>query len=190
MRVFLDSWAERCLPKDQRRCQFKKALVLKYFSEGDLTEDQGDASKVMLSFLLMQHIQPVTSCDGALPLAMRTYSQIEKESLAPVLGMERNHQYVFVKKVILQADQKPLIVFMQEPVASAPKRLERTFVATEAVSLRDTLQAYERYATSRHSFKNLHEGLRALLHRSWNQTHLCQTLSLRSKPPIQANLEK
>ena len=120
----------------------------------------------MLSFLLMQHIQPVTSCDGALPLAMRTYSQIEKESLAPVLGMERNHQYVFVKKVILQADQKPLIVFMQEPVASAPKRLERTFVATEAVSLRDTLQAYERYATSRHSFKNLHEGLRALLHRS------------------------
>ena len=157
MRVFLDSWAERCLPKDQRRCQFKKALVLKYFSEGDLTEDQGDDSKVMLSFLLMQHIQPVTSCDGALPLAMRTYSQIEKESLAPVLGMKRNHQYVFVKKVILQTDQKPLIVFMQEPVASAPKRLERTFVATEAVSLRDTLLAYERYATSRHSFKNLHE---------------------------------
>lgn len=103
----------------------KKALVLKYFSEGDLTEDQGDASKVMLSFLLIQHIQPVTSCDGALPLAMRTYSQIEKESLSPVLGMERNHQYVFVKKVILQTDQKPLIVFMQEPVASAPKRLER-----------------------------------------------------------------
>ena len=48
------------------------------------------------------HGQPVTSKSGALPMAERQYSQIGKEFLAFVVGKERNHQYVFGKKVILQ----------------------------------------------------------------------------------------
>ena len=38
--------------------------------------------------------------------------------------MEHNHQYVFVKKVILQTDQKALVLIMPKPLASAPKKLE------------------------------------------------------------------
>ena len=35
--------------------------------------------------------------------------------------MERNQQYVLAKKVILRTDQKPLVFFIHEPQASAPK---------------------------------------------------------------------
>ena len=46
---------------------------------------------------------------------------------------------------------------MQKSPASAPKKLERPFVATSTVWVRDTLQAWEGYAISRHSAKSLHE---------------------------------
>ena len=42
----------------------------------------------------------------------------------PVFGTEHNHQYVFVKKVILRTDQKALVFIIQKPLASAPKKLE------------------------------------------------------------------
>ena len=46
---------------------------------------------------------------------------------------------------------------MQKSPASAPEKLERPFVATSTVWVRDTLQAWEGYAISRHSAKSLHE---------------------------------
>ena len=98
----------------------KKPPVLNYFNESGLAEGQGDASKDGLGFLLLQHGQRVTSRSGALPVAERQYSQIGKEFLAFVVGKERNHQYVFGKKVILQT----------------------AFVATLAVWLQDTPQRF------------------------------------------------
>ena len=118
MRVDLDSWVKRCLQKIKDAV--KKPPVLKYFNESGLAEGQGDASKDGLGFLLLQHGQQVTSRSGALPVAERQYSQIGKEFLAFVVGKERNHQYVFGKKVILQT----------------------TFVATLEVWLQDTPQRF------------------------------------------------
>lgn len=100
--------------------KIKDHQLLKYFSESGPAEGQGDASKDGLGFLLLQHGQPVTSRSGALPVAERQYSQIGKEFLAFVVGKERNHQYVFGKKVILQT----------------------AFVATLAVWLQDTPQRF------------------------------------------------
>ena len=65
-----------------------------------------------------------------------------------------NHQYA-----CLWTDQKPQTFFMRKLPASAPKKLERPFVATSAVWLWDTLQAWEGYAISRHSTKRLHGAL-------------------------------
>lgn len=98
-----------------------KAPVLKYFSESDLPKNLGDASKDALGFVQMQHGKPVTSVRRALTVAERRYSKIEKELFCPILGMERNQKYLLAKKVILVTDQKPLIFFMHEPKASAPK---------------------------------------------------------------------
>ena len=58
-------------------------------------------------------------------MAEQNYSQIEKELLAQVFGMEHNHQYVYGRKVVLWTDHKPLEVIATKPLASAPKRLQR-----------------------------------------------------------------
>ena len=55
-----------------------KAPVLNYFSKSDQTGGQDDASKDGFGFLLMQHGQPVTYRSGALSMAERKYSQVEK----------------------------------------------------------------------------------------------------------------
>ena len=55
-----------------------KAPVLSYFSKSDPTRGQEDASKDGFCFLLMQHGQPVTCRSGALSVAERKYSQVEK----------------------------------------------------------------------------------------------------------------
>ena len=68
--------------------------------------------------------------------------------------LSNHHQYA-----CLWTDQKPQTFFMRKLPASAPKKLERPFVATSAVWLWDTLQAWEGYAISRHSTKSLHGAL-------------------------------
>ena len=74
----------------------------------------------------MQYGQPVTFASRALTPAERGYSQIEKELLAQVFGMEHNHNYVYGRKVILWTDHKPLVYSIsQKPLVSAPKRLQR-----------------------------------------------------------------
>ena len=72
----------------------KRQSLINYFSESDPTEGQGDASNDGLSFVLMQLGQPVTFARRVLTLAERKHSQIEKELLAQVFGMEHNHHYV------------------------------------------------------------------------------------------------
>ena len=88
----------------------------------------------------MQLGKPVTSISRALPVAERKHSQIEKQFFCPVLGMERNQQYVLGKKVILGTDQKPLVFFTHEPQASAPK--------ARALYCGDFSSMTTRYATS------------------------------------------
>ena len=103
--------------------KIKDHQLLKYFSESGPAEGQGGASKDGFGFLILQYGQPVTSTSGALPVVERKYTQIEKEFLAAFIGKEPNYQYVSSKKVILRT----------------------AFVATSAVWLQDTLQAWEKY---------------------------------------------
>ena len=73
----------------------------------------------------MQQCQPVTYASRALTKAEQNYSQIEKELLAQVFGMEHNHQYVYGRRVTLWTDHKPLEMIAKKPLAAAPKRLQR-----------------------------------------------------------------
>ena len=73
----------------------------------------------------MQEGQPVTYASRALTPAEQRYSQIEKELLAQVFGLEHNHHYTFGRRVILWTDHKPLISIYKKPLASAPKGLQR-----------------------------------------------------------------
>ncbi|XP_030849528.1 uncharacterized protein K02A2.6-like [Strongylocentrotus purpuratus] len=102
-----------------------EALVLRYFDQQLPVEGQGDASQKGLGFVSTQNDQPVTYSSRALTEAETRYSQIEKELLAQVFGLERNHQYVYGRKVILWTDHKPLVTITRKPLASTPKRLQR-----------------------------------------------------------------
>ena len=102
-----------------------QAPVLKYFSLEAQTEGQDDASQKGLGFVLMQEGQPVTYASRALTPAEQRYSQIEKELLAQVFGLEYYPHYTFGRRVILWTDHKPLISIYKKPLASAPKCLQR-----------------------------------------------------------------
>ena len=70
------------------------APILRYFNSNEPVEGQGDASANGIRFVLMQNGQPISYSSRALTKSERNYSQIEKELLAQVFGVERNHQYV------------------------------------------------------------------------------------------------
>ena len=101
------------------------APVLKYFDSSKPTEGSGNASSQGLGFVLTREDHPVTYVGRALTQAEQRYSQLEKELLAQVFGLEHNHQYVYGRKVILCTDHKPLVSISSNPLASAPKRLQR-----------------------------------------------------------------
>ena len=106
----------------------KKAItsapVLRYFNSSEPVEGQGDPSTNGIGFVLIQNGQPVFYSSRALTTTERNYSQIEKELLAQVFGVEHNHQYVYGQKVVLWSDHKPLETISKKPLATAPKCLQ------------------------------------------------------------------
>ena len=74
--------------------------VFKFFTPTAPTEGEGHASEKGISFVLMQQGQPVTHAIGALTKAEPNYSKNE-ELLTQVFGMEKNHQYLYGRKITL-----------------------------------------------------------------------------------------
>ncbi|XP_033116784.1 uncharacterized protein K02A2.6-like [Anneissia japonica] len=87
-----------------------------------------DASEAGLGFALLQDGLPVMYASRALTSAERNYSQIEKELLAQVFGLERHHLYTYGRKIVLWTDHKPLVNISNKSIASAPKRLKSLFM--------------------------------------------------------------
>ena len=71
------------------------AQVLRYFNSAETVEGQGDASSSGIGFVLMQNGQPVSYSSRAVTASEKNYSQIEKELLAQVFRVERNHHFVY-----------------------------------------------------------------------------------------------
>ena len=73
------------------------APVLKFFNPDSPTEGEGDASEKGIG-----------------------YSQIKKDLLPQVFGMEHNQQYVYGRKITLWTDHKPLEMIARKPVSCQP----------------------------------------------------------------------
>ena len=58
--------------------------------------------------------------------------------MAQVFGVERNHHYVYGRKVVLWSDHKPLEIISKKPSETAPKRLQRSLLRLQqyAVEIR------------------------------------------------------
>lgn len=53
--------------------------------------------------------RPIAYASRVLNSAGRGYSQIDREALAIVYGVKKNHQYLYGRKFLLKADHKPLV---------------------------------------------------------------------------------
>ena len=81
--------------------------------------------------MLTQDEHPITYASRALTSAEQRYSQIEKELLALVFGLEHDHYYTYGKRVTLWTDHKPLVSIASKPLVSAPKRLQRLMLSLQ-----------------------------------------------------------
>ena len=73
----------------------------------------------------MQGGQPVTFASKTLTLTQRNYCQIEKETLAIQFGLEAFRKYVYVVRITVESDHKPILGLLQKPIASCTPRIQR-----------------------------------------------------------------
>ena len=117
------------------------APVLQYFDATRNTEGCGDASSQGIGFVLTQDEHPITYASRALASAEQRYSQIEKELLALVFGLEHNHYYTYGRKLTMWTDHKALVSIAKKPLVSAPKRLQRLMLRQRDVRGRHPLES-------------------------------------------------
>ena len=101
-----------------------EAPILKYFNSSEETILQCDASSIELGAVVMQGGRPVMYASRHLTPSEQHYTQIEKELLAIVFGMEKFHQFTSGRKILVQSDHKPLEIICKKPLINAPKRLQ------------------------------------------------------------------
>nr|XP_054755667.1 uncharacterized protein K02A2.6-like [Lytechinus pictus] len=99
--------------------------LLRYYDPAKDLTLQADASEKGLGAALMQEGCPVAYTSRALTDAETRYSQIEKELLAVVFGLEKFHMYTYGRPVDVQSDHMPLEMIARKPLHRAPKRLQR-----------------------------------------------------------------
>ena len=99
--------------------------VLRYFDPKAETVIQTDASLKGLGAVLLQQGQPVCYASKALTETEQRYSNIEREALGLVWGLERFHYFIYGKPCTIHTDHKPLEAIFKKKLSSCPARLQR-----------------------------------------------------------------
>ena len=99
--------------------------VLAYFDKSKEQIIQTDASKTGLSAVLLQDGQPVVYMSRTLIDTERRYSNIERELLGVVFGLERLYHYTFGKQIMVETDHQPLNSIWKKTIVTSSPRLQR-----------------------------------------------------------------
>lgn len=99
--------------------------VLRYFDPKAPSVVQTDASLKGLGAVLLQNGQPVLYASKALTETERNYSNIEREALGVVWGLERFHYFIYGKHCTVETDHKPLESIFKKKLSTCPPRLQR-----------------------------------------------------------------
>ena len=86
---------------------------------------QTDASKTGLGAVLLQEGQPVVYASRALTDTEHRYSNIEREVLGVVFGLERLQHYIFGKSITVKTDHQPLTSIWKKTIVTSSPRLQR-----------------------------------------------------------------
>ena len=107
------------------KTQITKTTTLRYYDSKKPVTIQVDASQRGLGATLLQENGPVEFRSKLLTETESRYSNIEREMLAVVFGLEKFHYYAFGRKVTIESDHKPLEAIMKKSIANAPPRIAR-----------------------------------------------------------------
>ena len=99
--------------------------VLTYFDKNKEHIIQTDASKMGLGAILLQEGQPVIYASRALTDTEWRYSNIERELLGVVFGLERLHHYTFGQSITVETDHQLLTSIWKKTIATSSPRLQR-----------------------------------------------------------------
>ena len=86
---------------------------------------EADASMKGIGAALVEDKGPVAYASKSLTKTQANYSNIEREMLALVHGVERFHTYLYGRAFTIHSDHKPLEVICGKPISAAPPRLQR-----------------------------------------------------------------
>ena len=84
-----------------------------------------DASMKGLGACLVQEGKPIAFASKTLTTTQSHYSNIEREMLAVVYGVERFTSYLYGRSFTVVSDHKPLEMIARKALSSAPPRLQR-----------------------------------------------------------------
>ena len=110
---------------DTMKKTISSPTVLAFFDGKKPVVIQTDASTRGLGATLLQEGRPVAYASKSLTTTERNYSNIEREMLGVLFGLERFHHYAFGRKVVVETDHKPLESIFKKNVSQAPPRLQR-----------------------------------------------------------------
>ena len=98
---------------------------LQYFDSAQPVTIQVDASQRGIGAVLLQANGPVEFASKLLSEAESRYSNIEREMLTVLFGLEKFHYYAYGRPVVVESDHKPLEAIFKKHLSSAPPRLAR-----------------------------------------------------------------
>lgn len=132
-----------------------KAPCLAHYSLEAETKLVVDASPVGLGCVLLQNVnsrwQPISYASRSLTAAEKRYSQMEREAMAVLFGLQKMHSYIYGRHVVVSTDHKPLLGVFSKNTPSI--RLER-------IALR--CQDYDFTLTYEPGSENIADGLSRL----------------------------
>ena len=82
-----------------------------------------DASQSSLGAVLLQNGRPISFMSKALTDTQSRYSNIEREILGMVTGIEHFHQYLFGRQFTLYTDHKPIENLVLKPLVNTSPRI-------------------------------------------------------------------
>ena len=122
------------LPEHQAAFDNLKQIVaanigLKYYDTSDEnTFIEADTSGRGLGSCLVQLGTPIAFANKAVSLSQSKYSNVERECLAIVHGIERLHHCIYGRKFTVITDCKALEMLFKKPLHTAPPRLQQIMI--------------------------------------------------------------
>ena len=116
---------EHQLAVDKIKQAVTSANSLKYFDSTKPVTIQVDASTRGLGATLFQDQGPIEYRSKLLTETEARYSNIEREMLAVVHGLEKFHYFAYGRHVTVETDHKPLESIFKKHISSAPPRIAR-----------------------------------------------------------------